>query len=140
MLIDEIKKANVAAMKARDSVAKGIYSIIINKYMLLSIEKKEKGVETTDADLVQIITKTIKELSDEKENYLKVGNNQKAEDIQKQASLLTAYLPKMLSEDEIRNEISKLEDKSIPSIMKHFKTNFQGQVDMGLVNKIAKTL
>ena len=43
MLIDEIKKANVEAMKARDNTAKGIYSIIMNKYMLLSIEKKQKG-------------------------------------------------------------------------------------------------
>jgi len=45
----------------------------------------------------------------------------------------------MLSEDEIRNEIEKLTDKSIPSIMKHFKANFNGKVDMGLVNKIART-
>ena len=39
MLIDDIKKASVEAMKARDSIAKGIYSIIVNKYMLLNIEK-----------------------------------------------------------------------------------------------------
>ena len=46
----------------------------------------------------------------------------------------------MLSEDEIRKEIDSLEDKSIPSIMKHFKVNFQGKVDMALVNKIAKSI
>ena len=44
----------------------------------------------------------------------------------------------MLSEEEIRAEIAKLEDKSIPSIMKHFKANFAGKCDMGLVNKIAR--
>ena len=31
-------------------------------------------------------------------------------------------------------------DKSIPSVMKHFKTNFAGKVDMGLVSKIAKSI
>lgn len=42
MLIDEIKKANITAMKNRDVTAKGIYSIIMNKYMLLGIEKEKK--------------------------------------------------------------------------------------------------
>lgn len=140
MLIDEIKKANVAAMKARDSVAKGIYSIVMNKYLLLSVSKREKNEEPSDSDLIQIITKTIKELEEEKESYLKVNNEAKANDILHQMEILKVYLPKMLSEYEIRLEIAKLDDKSIPSVMKHFKTNFQGQVDMGLVNKIAKSL
>ena len=94
--------------------------------MLALIDKREKGVEITDADYVQIVNKTLKELSDEKEAYSKAGNEAKVASISAQ--------------EEIRNEISKLEDKSIPSVMKHFKMNFAGKVDMGLVNKIAKSL
>ena len=140
MLIDDIKKACVEAMKARDSIAKGIYSIIVNKYMLLNIEKKEKGEQATDNDMISIISKTLKELADEKESYLKVNNQEKVNAIAHQEELISKYLPKMLSEDEIRKEIDSLEDKSIPSIMKHFKANFQGKVDMSLVNKIAKSI
>ncbi len=140
MLIDDIKKASVEAMKARDSIAKGIYSIIVNKYMLLNIEKKEKGEQATDNDMISIISKTLKELADEKESYLKVNNQEKVNAIAHQEELISKYLPKMLSEDEIRKEIDSLEDKSIPSIMKHFKANFQGKVDMSLVNKIAKSI
>ena len=44
----------------------------------------------------------------------------------------------MLSNDEIKQIISSLEDKSIPAVMKYFKANYDGQVDMGLVNKIAR--
>lgn len=139
MLIDEIKKANVEAMKARDNTAKGIYSIIMNKYMLLSIEKKQKGEEATDADLITIISKTLKELTEEKESYLKVNNLEKANAITHQEELISKYLPKMLTEEEIRKEISTLDDKSLPNVMKHFKTNFQGKVDMGLVSKIARS-
>lgn len=139
MLIDEIKKANVEAMKARDNTAKGIYSIIMNKYMLLSIEKKQKGEETTDVDLITIISKTLKELTEEKESYLKVNNLEKANAITHQEELISKYLPKMLTEEEIRKEISTLDDKSLPNVMKHFKTNFQGKVDMGLVSKIARS-
>jgi gatB/yqey domain protein len=139
MLIDEIKKANVEAMKARDNTAKGIYSIIMNKYMLLSIEKKQKGEEATDVDLITIISKTLKELTEEKESYLKVNNLEKVNAIAHQEELISKYLPKMLTEEEIRKEISTLDDKSLPNVMKHFKTNFQGKVDMGLVSKIARS-
>ncbi len=140
MLIDEIKKANMYALKEKDSVARGIYSVIMNKYLLVTVEKREKGNEPTDEDLIQIIMKTLKELSDEKEGYQKVGNEAKVADIAHQEETLKKYLPKMLSEEEIKEEISKLEDKSMPSIMKHFKANFQGKVDMSLVSKIAKSL
>ena len=44
----------------------------------------------------------------------------------------------MLSEEEIKNIIANLEDKSIPSIMKHFKAEYAGKVDMSMVNKIAR--
>lgn len=139
MLIDEIKKANVNAMKSRDNVAKGIYSIVMNKYMLLSIEKREKGLEASDVDLITIISKTLKELADEKENYAKVANQEKVMMISRQEELISIYLPKMMTEEEIRKEIATLEDKSLPNVMKHFKTNFQGKVDMGLVSKIARS-
>ena len=138
MIIDEIKKANMQAMKDRNVQARAIYGVVMNKAMLNKIEKKEKGLEQTDADLVQILQKTIKELDEERENYIKAGNNAQAENILKQKNLISEYLPKMLSEDEIRSVIGALEDKSIPSIMKHFKANFNGKVDMGTVNKIAR--
>ena len=138
MIIDEIKKANMQAMKDRNAQARAIYGVVMNKAMLNKIEKKEKGLEQTDADLVQILQKTIKELDEEKENYIKAGNSEQAQNIEMQKNLISIYLPKMMSEDEIRSVIGALEDKSIPSIMKHFKANFNGKVDMGTVNKIAR--
>ena len=140
MLIDEFKKAKMYALKEKNEDAKAIYSVLINKCMLALIDKREKGVEITDADCVQIVNKTLKELSDEKEAYSKAGNEAKVASISAQEEICKKYLPTMMSEEEIRNEISKLEDKSIPSVMKHFKMNFAGKVDMGLVNKIAKSL
>ena len=44
----------------------------------------------------------------------------------------------LLSEEEIKNIIAGLDDKSLPAVMKHFKANYAGKVDMGLVNKIAR--
>lgn len=138
MIIDEIKKDNVQAMKDKNTIARTIYGVVVNKFMLQNIEKRKAGGEMSDADMVAILQKTIKELNEEAENYAKVGNVAQAEEINTQKAILEKYLPKMMSEDEIRNIIASLDDKSMPSIMKHFKVNFAGKVDMQLVNKIAR--
>lgn len=140
MIIDEIKKDNVQAMKDKNTLARAIYGVVMNKVLLASIEAKKDGKELTDVEVVQILQKTIKELTEEKENYVKAGNMVEAENIEKQKEILTKYLPQMMSEDEVRAEIAKLEDKSIPSVMKHFKANFAGKVDMGLVNRVARSI
>ena len=138
MLIDEIKKDNVQAMKDKNALARAIYGVVMNKVLLASIEAKKDGKELTDTDVVQILQKTIKELTEEKENYVKANNLVEAQNIEKQKEILTKYLPQMMSEDEIRNVIANMEDKSIPSVMKHFKANYAGKVDMGLVNRVAR--
>ena len=138
MIIDEIKKDNVQAMKDKNTIARTIYGVVVNKYMLQNIEKRKTGGELTDADMVAILQKTIKELTEEAENYAKVGNTAQVEEINVQKTILEKYLPQMMSEDEIRNIIAGMEDKSMPSIMKHFKANYAGKVDMQLVNKIAR--
>lgn len=138
MLIDEIKKDNVQAMKDHDSVARAIFGVVMNKVLLNSIELKKDGKEQADSDVVQIIQKTIKELTEERESYLKVKNETEAGNIAKQIEIISKYLPKMMTEEEIKTVINSLEDKSIPSVMKHFKANYAGKVDMSLVNKIAR--
>lgn len=138
MIIDEIKKDNVQAIKDKNTTARTILGVINSKYLLLTIEKRKAGAEATDVDMVAILQKTIKELNEEAENYKKVGNITQVEEINAQKSIIEKYLPKMLSEEEIRNIIANMEDKSIPSVMKYFKAEYAGKVDMQLVNKIAK--
>ena len=140
MIIDQIKAANIQAMKDRDAIAKGVLSVIMTKYKLQEVEMKAAGKEIGDAEVLSIIQKTLKELADEKEGYKKVNNVERVNDIAKQESVLSAYLPKQLSEAEIRNIIAGLDDKSVPSVMKHFKMNYAGQVDMSLVNQVLRSL
>ena len=120
MLYEKIKQANIQAMKDKDSVARSIYSVLLNKIMLENIKKREKGGEVEDADISNILQKTIKELSEEKENYAKVGNSEEVTLIEKQIEIASSYLPKMMSREEIAQEINSLQDKSIPTVMKHF--------------------
>lgn len=140
MILDEIKKANVEALKNKDKEARTIYSIVMNKAMLETIKKREKGEELTDADMVQIFQKTIKELTEEAENYAKAGNHEESANILKQRQIIENYLPKMMSEEEIISEINKLDDKSIGNVMKHFKMNFAGKCDMRMVSEAIKKM
>ena len=140
MLINDLQKANIEAMKAKDQDARSILSVVLTKYKLQEVEARAAGKEIGDAELLSIIQKVLKELSDEKEGYVKVGNQERIDSITRQENVIKKYLPQQLSEDEIRAEIAKLDDKSLPNIMKHFKTNFAGKVDMSKVSQIARSL
>jgi uncharacterized protein YqeY len=79
MLIDEIKKAKMVAMREKDADARAVYDIVINKYLLQTIALRESGKEISDVDMIQIVMKTLKELADEKDNFLKAGRLETAE-------------------------------------------------------------
>lgn len=138
MLLQDIKKANIDALKNKETNARAIYSVLINKCMLLEISKREKGEELVDADVISLIQKTLKELEDEISNFEKVNNMTKVESLKEQMQYIKKFLPAMLNEGEISSIIEGLADKSIPNIMKHFKINYAGKCDMSMVSKLAK--
>lgn len=134
----DLKKAKMNALKTHDENAQNVLGIIISAYQKMQIDKQGKGQEMTDADMVSVLNKTLKELSDEKEMYEANGRKEQAEADAKQMEIVKSYLPKMMSEEEIKEVIEKLEDHSIKTIMTAFKTNYAGKADMGLVSKIAR--
>ncbi len=140
MLFDDLKKENIEAMKEKNLMKRGILPVVINKVMLQQIELKSKGNELKDEDVLQIISKTIKELNDEAETFKNANRLEKYEELTNQAEYLKSFLPKQLTKDEIKDIISKLDDKSMPAIMKYFKANYNGKCDMKDVNEIAKSL
>ena len=140
MIIDEIKKQNMQAMKDKDAVKRSVLSVVVNKYMLVNIEKKSKGEEFADADMVQILQKTVKELDDEANNYKLAGNENSYQDVLTQKQIVESFLPQMMGEEEIKQIINSLEDTTVPTVMKHFKTNYAGKVDMKKVGEVLKTL
>lgn len=140
MLINDLKKANLLAMKSKDKNARACLSTVISKVMLLEIENRKNNLETTDADVVRLIQKTIKELKDEMKMFAEGGRDESAKGSQYQIDVLSKYLPQMMSEDEIRKVIDGLEDKSMKNVMMTFKKEYAGKVDMSLVSKIVRSL
>ena len=140
MLIDAIKKENMLALKEKDTNKRAVLSVVINKYMVAGYEAKAQGKEIGDVELVSLINKTLKELEEEKNSYLLANRTEDVKNLDAQISLLKVYLPKMMSEEEIKSIILTLDDKTIPSVMKFFKLNYAGKVEMSLVSKVLKSL
>lgn len=134
----ELKKAKMMALKNHDSNATTVLGLVISAYQKAEIEKGAKGETMSDADMVSVLNKILKELADEKAMYEGAGRDELAKADEAQMEIVKAYLPKMMSDDEIREVISKLEDKSIKSIMVVFKTEYAGKVNMSDVSRIAK--
>lgn len=93
-----------------------------------------------DATSLSIIKKIIKQLDEEIAAYKNAERFETVRKLESQKELLTQYLPKQLEESEILKIINTLDDKSIPSVMKYFKLNYNGQCDMSIVNKVLRSL
>lgn len=140
MLYEQLKKANIEALKQKDANKRAILSVLLNKIKLAEIDKRTSGGELTDADIVSILQKSVKELNEERSAFETAGRAEMVESLNGQIAFVESYLPKMMTAEEIKAEIEKLDDKSVPFVMKHFKANFQGKCDMREVQAVLKSI
>ena len=131
--------------KNKNTIALEIYGLVYSDLKNKCIDLRVN--ELSDADTIAIIKKNLKQLDEQIEMFTKAFNSTKEQryqdtiyNLRDKKEILEKLLPAQLSEDKVKEIINSLEDKSIPSVMKHFKTNYNGQVDMGMVSRIAKSL
>lgn len=141
MLFQEIYNSLIQARKNHQELEKSILALLYSNLKNRAIELRVE--ELADADTISVIKKLNKQLDEEIQSLAPIrATSEKAEakinELVKQKKLIEKYLPKQLSEEEIRVIYNSLEDKSIPSVMKYFKTTYNGLVDMSLVSKIAR--
>ena len=140
MTLESLKKEKIEAMKAKDKDAVSALNVIITKVMALTIEKRSVGQEVSEADISSLLQKAEKELTEEREGFIKAGREETVASLTNQIEVIKKYLPKLLSNEEIKEIILGLEDKSIPSVMRYFKTNYAGKVDMRMVQETLKSI
>ena len=138
MTLNEFKLEKIQAMKEKNKDKVAALNVIITKVMALTIEKRAANEEVTEGDIDTLLQKAEKELIEERLGFEKAGREENVISLTNQIEVIKKYLPKLLSEEEIKEIIASLEDKSMPAIMKHFKANYQGKVDMKLVSNLAK--
>lgn len=140
MLLDTLKQANITALKSHDATARSVLSLLLTKVKSTEIDLRTSGRELVEADIVSIVIKTHKELVEERDAFANAGRTEQVEVLDVQIALVASYIPAMMTVEEILSEIAKLEDKSMPAVMKHFKANFAGKCNMGDVQKAIRSL
>jgi uncharacterized protein YqeY len=142
MLFEQLKKDRIAHFKKRndDPVSKVAYNVL---GVLISDSSKDVK-EPDDTKVIGVIKKFIENAKftlDKAEDQLSKYT------AGKEIEVLEAYLPKQLTEPEIRAIIVDLKENSetesnklLGFTMAHFKQLYSGQYDGGLVSRIAKEL
>ena len=97
----------VAAMKAKDAVK--LASLRAIKAAILLAKTAEGGNgEITDQDIVKIIQKLVKQRKESAQQYNDAGRPELAENELAEVAAMEGYLPKQLSEDEVKAELEKI--------------------------------
>lgn len=94
---------------------------------ILQVEK-DKAIEVTDEQIVEIIAKEAKKRKDSLADYQKGGREDLVAQIEEEIAVLEEYLPKQLSKEEVEEKVKAIIQKTNASSMK----------DMGMVMKEAK--
>ncbi len=139
MTFEEVKKAKLLAMKAQEKDAVTAYNALISKLTLMATDPNH-GKELTEADVANAARKTESELLEERANFEKAGRAETVAALDRQIATVRQFVPTMMSAEKIKEIILSLEDKSVPAVMKHFKTNYAGKCDMKLVNETLRNL
>ena len=117
--------------------------------MLLAEIKRyqiDEKTEATDAVVLTIINKMVKQRKDSIEQFTKGGRDDLASKEKDQLEVIKQYLPEQLSEDKIREiveaavnstQASSMQDMG--KVMGAIKSELQGKADMGLVSQIVKS-
>lgn len=138
LLMEQIQADSMSALKEGKKLDRKVLSTLVSNLKNKALEKRVSILE--DTDTLQTVQKFLKSLEDEINAFKNAGRIEKVEELTYQYDLVKGYLPEMLSEEEIKEIINILADKSIKKVMLYFKTNYQGKVDMSLVSKVARNI
>ena len=138
---DEVRKAMVAAMKAKDKERKDSLSMLLSALKNKAIDKRE---DLTEAEENEVVLKEIKQTKETLE-MTPADRTDIIEECSKRIAVYEEFAPKMLNEDEIKTvidgvlkelEIETPTGKDKGRIMKVLMPKVEGIADGKLVNQV----
>lgn len=138
---DEVRKAMVAAMKAKDKERKDSLSMLLSALKNKAIDKRE---DLTEAEENEVVLKEIKQTKETLE-MTPADRTDIIEECSKRIAVYEEFAPKMLNEDEIKTvidgvlkelEIERPTGKDKGRIMKVLMPKVKGIADGKLVNQV----
>jgi uncharacterized protein YqeY len=140
-LVNKIKSDAIVSMKGKETEKLSTLRLLIAELEKEKVQHKLVDVtKLSDEQTQAVINRQVKKLDKEIEAYVSVGRSVEKQETEKE--LLLAYLPKQLSEEEIRDFVAGVvaTSKTVGEAMKSLSAQLKGKADMGLVSKIVREM
>jgi len=145
MTKQELKEELKQSMLARNAEKTSTLRMIVCALGYYEIEKGGAGYEATEEDIEAVMQKQAKQRRDSIEQFKAGGRDELVEKETKELELIEAYLPKQMSEEEVK----KLVDEAVTStgatspadmgkVMGALMPKVKGKADGGLVSRLVK--
>lgn len=145
MLKQKIQNDMKAAMLTKDEARLSAIRMLKSALQYFEIAKGGAGYEATDEDVLDVIGKEVKKRRESIEMYEKGGRKDAAESEKKELELLQSYLPKQMSEDEIRTIVKEaiastgaVTIQDMGKVMSSIMPKTKGKAENSIVSKIVK--
>jgi uncharacterized protein YqeY len=131
------------AMRAKDAPRLSTIRLILSAIKQREVDERK---ELTDADVVAVIEKMIKQRRESIAQYEQASRKDLADVEKFELQLLSGYLPRQLSEAEIAQAVDAAVGEAKPTgikdmgkVMALLKPRLAGKADMGKVSNLVKT-
>ena len=143
-LTDDLK----AAMRAGEKDRVGTIRLITSAIKSADIDARPSGKgDISDADIVNVMAKMIKQRRDSIEQFTNGGRPELAAKEQAEIEVIEGYLPKQLGDADMKAAIVKaiadvgaVTGKDMGKVMAALKTAYAGQMDFGKAGGVVKEL
>ena len=137
-----------SALKAKDKNTYPTLRLIISAIKDAEIASRTKDQkEIADSDIIAILKKMIKQRNESCEVYKKAGRSELLENEKKEMDVISAFLPKQLSDEEVKRicqetvkSVGATSMKDMGKIMVALKSKHADTIDFSKVNPILKEL
>jgi uncharacterized protein len=146
MLRDDINNAVKEAMKAKEERKLSTLRMVNSTIKNADIEARGQGKPPlSDEALLSVLQKMIKQRQEAVELYDKGGRAELAAQEREEIAVISAYLPKQMSEDEVKKAISAIIAetgaagvKDMGKVIGALKTKYAGQMDFAKASGLVK--
>ena len=144
MLKEKLMSDLKDAMKEKDILRKNVVQMI--RAAILQVEK-DKQIELEENQIIEIIAKESKKRKDSLADYQRSGRQDLIEQIKAEIEIISAYLPKQLSKEEITNIVKEVINetgatsiKDMGKVMKSAKEKCGAAADGKTINEVVREL
>lgn len=127
-LLEQVNEDIKTAMRAKDKISLAAIRGLKKEFLEAQTAKGAEGV-LTDEVATKIVQKLVKQRKDSSELYVSQGRQDLADDENKEAEVLMAYLPQQLTSEELEDAVQAIISK----------LGAEGMKDMGKVMGVAST-